>query len=133
MKTLLILPLIYLVVGSPVGNRQPFGEIIINNIPSWSPVTVSGKYKAEINMPELTSDFIAGNKIKVAVKFRKTEGFQALPYFDNQSAGPGIYDYEISPLKLTITFSPRSAGGSNGSSILPMEQISFNYTSITFE
>jgi hypothetical protein len=134
MKTLLIYPILcYVLTASTIPKHKPYGEIIINTIPAWKPVTASATWIVEITVPELTSEFLARNKITVAVRFRNQEDFKLLPYFDNQSVSPGNYDYNLSPLKLTCTFSPKAKGGSNGSAIMPMLQISLNFTNITFE
>jgi hypothetical protein len=133
MKALLFLPVFWLLTAEKIPVKKIYGEIIINNVPAWKPISISGKCIIELSMPELTSDFIARNNIKVAVKFSNMEEFKALPFLDGQSASPGTYEYSVELFKLKITFSPKAAGGSNGSSALPMEQISFNFTNITFE
>jgi hypothetical protein len=133
MKALLFLPVFWLLTAEKIPVKKIYGEIIINNVPAWKPISISGKCIIELSLPELTSDFIARNNIKVAVKFSNMEEFKALPFLDGQSASPGTYEYSVELFKLKITFSPKAAGGSNGSSALPMEQISFNFTNITFE
>jgi len=126
MKTLFILPLLWLLTASTISEKKSYGEIIIDKIPAWQPVPGSGDYKVEIMVPELTSDFISRYNIKVSAKFRGVDGYRTLPYIDIQSASPGIYDYSLAPLKLTITFSPKSQSRADGSVLLPHVQISFN-------
>ena len=130
MKTLFILPLFWLLTGATISKQKSYGEIIINDVPEWRLISVSGNQIIEINMPELTSDFIAKNKIKVSLKFWNLEGYKTLPYIDNQSASPGAYDYSLAPLKLTCTFAPRATGGANGSELLTHVQVSFNFSPI---
>ena len=128
MKTLFILPILWLLTVVSIPERRSYGEIIIDNIPAWQPVSVSGDYRVEIMVPELTSDFIANHNIKISANFRGIEGFKVLPFIDNLSAARhGTYDYSLEPLKLTCTFSPIAKGRADGSSVCPMLFISFNY------
>jgi hypothetical protein len=132
MKALFIFPVLWLFTTGTPRISHTYGEIIITSIPAWKPSSPSGKYSVDITVPELTSEFITSNKIKVSAKFRYLEGMKPLPYTDNGSVYPGTYEYSLAPLKLTCTFYPRASGSSNGSSIMVMEQISFNFTNITF-
>ncbi len=130
MKVIFILPLLWLLTGATILKQESYGEIIINDVPEWRLTSVSRNQIIEINMPELTSNFIAKNKIKVSMKFRSSEDYKTLPYIDNQSVSPGTYDYSLAPLKLTCTYTPRATGGANGSVLLPHVQISFNFSPI---